>query len=421
MELRELIDRAIEYDNEHRKTPLEHGNLFSVLGMEHKEVSAHSAFLYFVFKPFKDHDGNIDDYNLRELMRVLRRGAVKNYRRLDIRREVSSLFGRMDFVIAADDEVFVIELKIWAGEQSYQLERYENYLASRGADKANVFFLTPSARNAKTSDTAVNITLQGDIKPVLITIANSRRAQHYERYATMIEQYVSIIDKLTIGENSVNEQLNILQSKEDLLAVDCLIENRKARLTQLILKFFAELKVRLGDELTASDGPSAKLIEYPYGEKSMRNYYSEKCWPALIYEIDDFPLVDSCKLTFGYKLYFFVEISENLYCGISPRADEGDKQNNVKNGTVFVDGKLPSVGDVKHTDIYTVWEHVKSDGNEINFTVKKLQERNSFVNLLEAGALEFSHDLMDGIAADIKTLYNKFCRVLFSVREGEPN
>ena len=52
-----IIERnLLEYTKKEIKNfnPYEDLNLFTVLGMENKEVTAHSAFLYSVFKPFRD-------------------------------------------------------------------------------------------------------------------------------------------------------------------------------------------------------------------------------------------------------------------------------------------------------------------------------------------------------------------------------
>lgn len=62
---RRLLDAASDFIRQNRVNPLQQGNLFTVLDMESKEVSAHSSFLYFVFKPFKKEDNTYDDFNLR--------------------------------------------------------------------------------------------------------------------------------------------------------------------------------------------------------------------------------------------------------------------------------------------------------------------------------------------------------------------
>lgn len=78
--------------------PINDINLFSILKMENKEVSAHSEFLYYIFSPFIDDNGVRDDKNLRELFKVLHdNAAVPDF--IDIQKEVPTDFGRLDFLI----------------------------------------------------------------------------------------------------------------------------------------------------------------------------------------------------------------------------------------------------------------------------------------------------------------------------------
>ena len=110
--------------------PLEDINLFSILNMENKEVSAHSSFLYYIFKPFI-HNNVKDDTHLKILFKkIMKIDCVPDY--IDISREVSTDFGRLDFLINYEikgiKNAIVIELKIWAGEQFEQIERYKTCL-----------------------------------------------------------------------------------------------------------------------------------------------------------------------------------------------------------------------------------------------------------------------------------------------------
>ena len=62
--MKELLETAKElYKNQKKFNPIQDINLFSILGMENKEVAAHSAFLFFIFKPFYTANGERDDRN----------------------------------------------------------------------------------------------------------------------------------------------------------------------------------------------------------------------------------------------------------------------------------------------------------------------------------------------------------------------
>ena len=109
--------------------PINDINLFSILNMENKEVSAHSKFLYYIFLPFIDENGNKDDKNLRELFKQLHPNVAKPDF-IDIQQEVVTDFGRLDFLVLYEingkKDASVIELKIWAQEQPNQISRYKD-------------------------------------------------------------------------------------------------------------------------------------------------------------------------------------------------------------------------------------------------------------------------------------------------------
>ena len=419
----QLLDGAKQFIRQHRTNPLEQGNLFTVLDMENKEVSAHSAFLYFVFKPFKKADNLYDDFNLRKLLEVFlkAKGVSKNissYKSLDIRREVSFEFGRLDFVITADDETFVIELKIWAGEQPQQIIRYQNYLIEQHADKNNIFFLTPSARKSQTGD-SINITLKKDIRQCLCCICDKRLNDGYQKYATMIEQYISIIDKLTQGENCMRETLNIIETVEDIYAVEQLIDNRKNCLQQLLKSLFTKLKTQLGNWILIDGLPKAKVITYMFGQKSIDEYYSGgSYYPAIVFEIADCKLKDDCTLKENVKLYFLVEVSDNLYCGISPRNTQQSQIENINCKDAFsAYSTLKKYVKNKDNNIYIAWEHLYYNNHKINFTIRELNGKNSFLCLLEENSLEISNKKVTELVAQIKQKYSQFCKEIFDLNK----
>ena len=428
--MRTLLDAAVQFQRAHRVDPLEQGNLFTVLDMESKEVSAHSAFLYFVFQPFLRGDDTRDDAHLRELLALLLRakrqrygGAPQDpdaYRDLEIRREVQVDFGRLDFVVTADREIFVIELKVWAGEQEEQIPRYRQYLLQQGADARNLFFLTPVPRPSETGE-SVNLTLQGDLKPVLQTIASRRRAQGHATYAAMLEQYLAVIEKLT-GENTMKESLNVIQTAEELQAVELLVENRTRRLQAILEQFFLGLKERLGDLLAAEGGPRATAVPraaFAYGYRSIETYYrAPNCYPALAYEIEPFPLRAGCRLKDGVRLYFFIEANENLYCGITPRIpDETGLQGvaceeAIQPYPALLDA-LKTTKKTGHTRTFAIWEHLTIGQRKINFTLRKLRDQTGFLRLLRAHSLTLDDRLMEELATAVKRKYAAFCQAIF--------
>lgn len=431
---RELLNAAVQFNKAHRINPLEQGNLFTVLDMENKEVSAHSAFLYFVFKPFQKEDDEYDYDNLRELLKELLNAKekkygcthkdVNDYKYLDIRREVPVDFGRLDFVITADNEIFVIELKVWAGEQHEQIPRYRQYLIKQGADKNNIFFLTPLERPSETGE-SINLTLKDDIKPILESISNNRRNECHEKYATMIEQYICIIDKLTQGENYMKETLDVIHTADELSAVERLIDNRNCCLQEVMNQFFTKLRDRLTDKFIIDGCPNAELVPpetFEYGYESIKKYYSEpNRYPALAYEIDDCKLQSGCKLKENIKLYFFIEVSSNLYCGITPRKITGQGDNDlqvvdckdaIEPYQTFIDN-LKKIKRTGHTRTFAIWEYLKVGNQTVNFSIGALNSGDSIVRLLSKDTLLLEDKIIEELAIEIKNTYKTYCEAIF--------
>ena len=147
--------------------PIKDINLFSILGMETKEVSAHSAFLFYVFEPFIDSVGDNNCDNLKALydyLKTIKNELPDNPENLYIYREVPCEYGRMDFLIryniGCKADAIVIELKIKAGEQEDQINRYRKFLKENDYTEDNIFFLTPDGRRDSTTGDAFAVSLE---------------------------------------------------------------------------------------------------------------------------------------------------------------------------------------------------------------------------------------------------------------------
>ena len=389
--------------------------------MENKEVSAHSAFLYFVFKPFQTSDDSYDYGNLKELLKILLKlkgveKTVDEYKCIDICREVVTEFGRLDFLITADEDIFVIELKVWANEQPDQIPRYKEYLVKHGADENNIFFLTPLKRSSKTGE-SINITLKEDIRQAMEAICELRKDNI--KYSTMIEQYISIINKLAQGEDYMRDTLDVIKKGDDIKAVELLINNRVRCLQQIMIDFFTKLADKLTDTIEIAEYPVAKRASYASGSESIKGYYKGKKFPALAYEIANCNLKSECLLKENIKLYFFIEIESNLYCGITPRKVSGDENNDL----TYVhlgDAVEPYQalademgGKLKESSTFMYWEYLTFDKANINFTMNELNGNASIIRLLKKDSLEFKDNLFDELVSQIKKIYADCCKKIF--------
>ena len=434
--IEKLLQDAIEFNKSHCVTPLEQGNLFTILDMERKEVSAHSAFLQFVFKPFRN-----DDSNLRELLKALLKAReskygtaykdVEEYMHLDIRREVWFKNSRMDFVIDADDETFVIELKIDAEEQPEQITRYQKYTVKRGSDENNVFFLTPSPRAAITGK-AANITLEKEIYEVFERICEKRKSSL--KYVGMIRQYMELIDKITGKKKDMS---NVIKSIDGLKAVETLVEERNCKLQKLMIDFFTKIKEKLGETINvntdADKSNSAKFpiakeyTNYAFANNSINKYYfDEKMrYPALVFKIDKAG-IENITLNEGVDLYYFIEAdltnSKGLYCGISPRKATKNELENINNiGEAFSEQTIDKL-EYKHLFVSKYGEGklylTNGDAKVINFCRSDLKNETSFL-LFFNDDFSVKENEIDNLCNKITGYYKKQCKDIFDLNIQE--
>ena len=283
MRCQAFLENARIHLDTHRFDPIEDINLFNILGMETKEVSAHSAFLFYVFRPFSKVDGTIDDYNLKTLYEFIT-NKNDSYPRKDeieyisIQREYPFSDGRLDFLIKYFDgkkeDAIVIELKIWAGEQPYQIERYNRFLENNGYSQNHVYFLTPLRRQAETGD-AINITLSDIADKVLKKIVDVRRIEKREKsdsYRLIIEQYIKTINKI-IGENTMGGQ-NLIKSKNDIYVADKLIDERTGALNQMLISFLQNVRTEFNNILEKYNYPYMEYFNYQDDPEYIKSYFS---------------------------------------------------------------------------------------------------------------------------------------------------
>lgn len=386
--------------------PYEDLNIFTILGMENKEVTAHSAFLYSVFKPFRD-NGKINFDNLEILISYLLEKADKSVTENDIisaaiYREYQTKYGRLDFLIEYTTKdncknAIVIELKVWAGEQENQIDRYFEYLDNEQYSTSYVFFLTPMGYEASTDTIkkSIAISLKDDITKVLKLI-KSNTEDKYSNYKAIIEQYIQVIKKLT-GENYMN---NILKSKEDIVAIGRLFNQRYVVLTELLETFmkdiFKKIEYKIGnsDIVKETYEPGAKVfVKY-----DLESYYNtgSKSFPRIAFQMDKNKLKTEkfSKIPEHVDMFFMVEIDYKLYCGITFRIKNKDGIWDWFNLKDYVEGGTNSCW------IKEDWKHVKFDSQEIDFYNYE-DEQNGVLNLLKPNTLEFDNLKLNSISEDI--------------------
>lgn len=398
------------------RNPVKDVNLFSILGMETKEVSAHSAFLFYVFEPFADSEGEINTTNLRclyEYLRSKKTDLPNNPDNINIYREVQSEYGRMDFLIRFNtktkSDAIVIELKIKADEQEDQIKRYREYLKENDYTEDNIFFLTPDGRPSLTGE-STPISLKDLCNCVLKRIAKEWSGD----YMTIINQYNSIIKKINGGTNDM-EVKDVLKSKNDILVIDKLYKEKDKVLTKLLECFMRSLRDGINEAITKNDLPIE--LKRDCDDSDLSNYYIKgtKTFPSLVYSINNPQLEKRFNESFknnyltiesekNSNIYFFIEIEWKLYCGFTLRSCG----NNDTYDLVKVKPKQ-SIKNSNNVHLFESgwlsWEYITCDGKKIDFT--EYDNLESFLELIEQQSLEFDKNKINIIVDQISQSFVK--------------
>ncbi len=156
----ETCKEIYRQENEEKAKTCEDFNLFSILNRERDEAHTHSPFIYELLNPQgKHHQG--DRFLALFFEKVLDK-RYSEYRVTGLTREESFTIDgekrRADFMISGIKQnrekfCFPIEMKIDAGEQRDQIERYYNKARDKtgASGEAIVYFLTLDGRKATTA------------------------------------------------------------------------------------------------------------------------------------------------------------------------------------------------------------------------------------------------------------------------------
>jgi muramidase (phage lysozyme) len=149
----------------------ENFNVFSVLKMDSKEVRMHSAFIGELINPNGSHgQGSIflnlfvelinESFNSDEDKIELNHfGKLVNDKICERTISVENNWddvtgGRIDLIIEDDKQIVIIENKIYAIDQPYQLIRYKNYTQTKSFKNAFLFYLTLDGKDLKKHEDA---------------------------------------------------------------------------------------------------------------------------------------------------------------------------------------------------------------------------------------------------------------------------
>ena len=191
--------------------------------------------------------------------------------------DLDTIKGRLDFEIKSKDCIYIIEMKIDAGDQPEQLIRYQKF-AKEQHKKYKIFYLTLDGHNASKKSIGeeenleenekveyINISFQGEI---LNWLENCLKlVEGKENKSACINQYIASINKI-LGEKEIKIKDNILKSTEDIKTAITIYEKLNDKLQKVLKNFFEELNKKLKNKL--KDITSKPI----YNESYIKDYYN---------------------------------------------------------------------------------------------------------------------------------------------------
>ena len=275
-----LLKEAYEKSKDYLYEDSSRFNLLSIIEKDRDEAHIHSKVLYnllsqnwgkkdketfltLFLKEIGIEDENIYDKN----WEVTREKAF----------DLDTIKGRLDFEIKSKDCIYIIEMKIDAGDQPEQLIRYQKF-AKEQHKKYKIFYLTLDGHNASKKSIGkeenleenekveyINISFQGEI---LNWLENCLKlVEGKENKSACISQYIASINKI-LGEKDTKIKDNILKSTEDIKTAITIYEKLNDKLQKVLKNFFEELNKKLKNKLKDITPKSI------YNESYIKDYYN---------------------------------------------------------------------------------------------------------------------------------------------------
>ena len=275
-----LLQQAYEKSKDYLYEDSSRFNLLSIIEKDRDEAHIHSKIIYnllsqnwgkkdketfltLFLKEIGIEDENIYDKN----WEVTREKAF----------DLDTIKGRLDFEIKSKDCIYIIEMKIDAGDQPEQLIRYQKF-AKEQHKKYKIFYLTLDGHNASKKSIGeeenleenekveyINISFQGEI---LNWLENCLKlVEGKENKSACISQYIASINKI-LGEKDTKIKDNILKSTEDIKTAITIYEKLNDKLQKVLKNFFEELNKKLKNKLKDITPKSI------YNESYIKDYYN---------------------------------------------------------------------------------------------------------------------------------------------------
>ena len=302
-----LLKEAYEKSKDYLYEDSSRFNLLSIIEKDRDEAHIHSKVLYNLLS---QNWGKIDKETFLTLF--LKEIGIEDEiiynEKWEVSREkvfdLDTIKGRLDFEIKSKDYIYIIEMKIDAGDQPEQLMRYQKF-AKEQHKKYKIFYLTLDGHNASKKSVGeedseeikkleyTNISFKEEILNWLEKCLDLVKGK--ENKSACINQYIASINKI-LGEKNTKIKDNILKSSEDIKNAITIYKKLNENLQKVLESFFEELNKKLEDI-------GSKVI---YNKNYINNYY---CAYRLDTDVEDWPgifiVLDEVK---SKSLYFVIKI-----------------------------------------------------------------------------------------------------------------
>ena len=272
-----LLQQAYEKSKDYLYEDSSRFNLLSIIEKDRDEAHIHSKIIYNLLSQNwekKDKETFLTLF-LKEIGIEDENIYGKNW---EVTREktfdLDTIKGRLDFEIKSKDCIYIIEMKIDAGDQPEQLIRYQEF-AKEQHKKYKIFYLTLDGHNASKKSIGeeenleenekveyINISFQGEI---LNWLENCLKlVEGKENKSACINQYIASINKI-LGERDKKIKDNILKSTEDIKTAITIYEKLNDKLQITLENFMSLLKEKLRTRIEN---------EIIYYKKYVKDYYN---------------------------------------------------------------------------------------------------------------------------------------------------
>lgn len=308
-----LLQEAYEKSKDYLYEDSLRFNLLSIIEKDRDEAHVHSKIIYnllsqdwgkkdketfltLFLKEIGIEDENIYDKN----WEVTREKAF----------DLDTIKGRLDFEIKSKDCIYIIEMKIDAGDQPEQLIRYQEF-AKEQHKKYKIFYLTLDGHNASKKSIGEEENLEENQKVEYTNISFKEEILNWlenclklvegkENKLACINQYIASINKI-LGEKETKIKDNILKSVKDIKNAISLYGKLNDKLQVTLENFMSLLKENLGK----------RAIYYKKYVKDYYNYTLDKIpqdYPGLYIVLAE----NKSKNSNHYRFVLKLELSPEL-------------------------------------------------------------------------------------------------------------